>query len=111
MWSVPQIPPIFYESLFWESPYVNNILGYPGIWRGTLDAKAVKINYEMYKTAALAIAGTATPGKLVPSPLDPKVHLEVTHRVARAAMESGVAERQLDDDYFEDTNIKGPFYA
>jgi len=90
---------------------VNNILGYPGIWRGTLDAKAVKINYEMYRAAALAIAGTATPGELVPSPLDPKVHLEVTHSVARAAMESGVAERQLDNDYFEDTNIKGPFWA
>jgi malate dehydrogenase (oxaloacetate-decarboxylating) len=90
---------------------VNNILGYPGIWRGTLDAKAVKINYEMYKAAALAIAGTAAPGELVPSPLDPKVHIEVTHSVARAAMESGIAERQLDNDYFEDTNIKGPFWA
>jgi malate dehydrogenase (oxaloacetate-decarboxylating) len=44
---------------------VNNLLGYPGIWRGTLDAKARKINYEMLKAAALAIAGlTLWPGPL-----------------------------------------------
>jgi malate dehydrogenase (oxaloacetate-decarboxylating) len=90
---------------------VNNLLGYPGIWRGTLDAKAVKINYEMFKAAALAIVGATAQGELIPSPLDPKVHLAVTHSVARAAMESGVATRQLDDDYFEDTNIKGPFWV
>jgi len=85
---------------------VNNLLGYPGIWRGTLDAKAIRINYEMYKAAALAIARATTEGELVPSPLDPRVHLEVTHFVARAAMESGVAQRQLDEDYFENTDVK-----
>ena len=87
---------------------VNNLLGYPGIWRGTLDAKATKINYEMYKAAALAIVDATAEGELVPNPLDPKVHLAVAHSVARAAMESGVAQRQLDDDYFENTNIKEP---
>lgn len=107
----PELAKISGAAFAADGTTVNNILGYPGIWRGTLDAKAVKINYEMYKKAALAIAGTAAPGELVPSPLDPKVHIEVTHSVARAAMESCVAERQLDNDYFEDTNIKGPFYA
>lgn len=87
---------------------VNNLLGYPGIWRGTLDAKAAKINYEMYRAAALAIAGAASEGELVPSPLDPQAHLAVAHSVARAAIESRVAQRQLDDDYFENTDIKKP---
>ena len=87
---------------------VNNLFGYPGIWRGTLDAKAVRINYEMYKAAALAIAGATTEGELMPNPIDPKVHLAVAHSVARAAIESGVAQRQLDEDYFANTNIKEP---
>ncbi|HUU63802.1 MAG TPA: malic enzyme-like NAD(P)-binding protein [Dehalococcoidia bacterium] len=88
---------------------VNNLLGYPGIWRGTLDAEATEINYEMYKAAALAIAGEAHQDEIVPKLLDPKVHLAVTHSVAKAAIESGVAERQLDEDYFEDTDFIGPF--
>lgn len=88
---------------------VNNLLGYPGIWRGTLDAEATEINYEMYKAAALAIAGEAHKDEIIPKLLDPKVHLAVTHSVAKAAIESGVAERQLDEDYFEDTKFMGPF--
>lgn len=90
---------------------VNNLLGYPGIWRGTLDTKAMKINYEMYRAAALAIAGATTEGELAPNPLDTRVHLAVAHSVAKAAMESGVAQRQLDDDYFENTDIKKPPWA
>ncbi|MFC1926742.1 NAD-dependent malic enzyme [Chloroflexota bacterium] len=90
---------------------VNNLLGFPGIWRGALDAKAIKINYQMYLAAALAIAGAATDQEVVPSPLDPKVHLVVAHSVANAAIESGVAERELDDDYFEETNVKEPPWA
>lgn len=90
---------------------LNNLLGYPGIWRGTLDSRAAKINHEMYKAAALAIAGSAGEGDIVPSPLDPKVHLVVAHSVARAAMESGVARRRLDDDYFDCTDIKEPPWA
>ncbi|MBC8273721.1 MAG: NAD-dependent malic enzyme [Chloroflexi bacterium] len=87
---------------------VNNLLGYPGIWRGTLDALANKITYEMYRAAALAIVCATSEGELVPNPLDPKAHLAVTHGVAKAAIESGVAQRPLDDDYFENTNIKEP---
>ena len=90
---------------------VNNLLGYPGIWRGTLDARATKINYEMLKAAALAIAGATGEGELVPSAIDPKVHLAVTHAVARAAVESRVAQRQLDDDYFANTDVKEPPWA
>jgi len=90
---------------------VNNLLGYPGIWRGTLDAKARKINYEMLKAATLAIAGAANEGELVPSAIDSKMHLSVTHAVARAAVESGLAQRQLDDDYFASTDCKEPPWA
>ena len=93
-------------ALATDGTSVNNLVGYPGIWRGTLDAKATRINYEMYMAASSAIVGATAEGELIPSPLDNKVHLAVTHSVARAALESGVAQRQLDDDYFEGTNIK-----
>jgi malate dehydrogenase (oxaloacetate-decarboxylating) len=95
-------------ALATDGSTVNNLLGYPGIWRGTLDAKAIRISYEMYKAAALAIAGATTEGELMPNPIDPEVHLAVAHSVARAAIESGVAQRQLDEDYFANTNIKKP---
>jgi malate dehydrogenase (oxaloacetate-decarboxylating) len=85
---------------------VNNLVGYPGIWWGTLDAKATRIDYEMYLAASSAIVGATAEGDLAPNPLDHKVHLAVTHSVARAALESGVAQRQLGDDYFENTNIR-----
>ncbi|MCX6004033.1 MAG: NAD-dependent malic enzyme [Chloroflexi bacterium] len=88
---------------------VNNLVGYPGIWRGTLDAKAKKINWDMYCAAILAIANATSENELIPSPLDPKVHLAVTKSVARAAIESGVAQRHLDEDYFEDTKLGFPF--
>ncbi len=85
---------------------VNNVLAFPGIWRGTLDSKASKVTFEMFRAAAEAIAGITDEGDLVPNNLDPKVHLSVTHAVARAAVDSGVAQRSLDDDYFERTEIK-----
>jgi len=87
---------------------VNNLLGYPGIWRGTLDAKAKKLTWEMYRAAIHAIAGVTTEGELVPDSLDPRVHVMVAHSVARAAIESGVAQRKLDDDYFEATTMTAP---
>lgn len=89
---------------------VNNLLGYPGIWRGTLDARATKINYEMLKAASLAIAASAEGDMFVPIAVEPKVHLAVTHAVAKAAMESGVAQRQLDDDYFASKDCKEPLW-
>ena len=87
---------------------VNNLVGYPGIWRGTLDAKAMKINFEMYRAATIAIAESTGEGELIPSAIDPKVHLLVAHSVAKAAMNSSVAQRQLDEDYFEDASLKEP---
>ena len=85
---------------------VNNLLAYPGLWRGTLDALASRITYDMYRAAALAISGATEQGELVPSPLMPQVHLAVAHAVAKAAMESGVARRTLGPDYFENTDVK-----
>ncbi len=87
---------------------INNLLGYPGIWRGTLDTKAREINFEMYCAASLAIANSTSEEELIPHAIDEDVHLAVSHAVARAAMTSGVAQRQLDDDYFEDTTIEAP---
>ena len=87
---------------------INNLLGYPGIWRGTLDTKAREINFEMYCAASLAIADATGEEELIPRAIDKEVHLAVSHAVARAAMASGVARRQLDDDYFEDTVIETP---
>ncbi len=87
---------------------INNLLGYPGIWRGTLDTKAREINFEMYCAASLAIANATGEEELIPHAIDLNVHLAVSHAVARAAMTSRVAQRQLDDDYFEDTIIEAP---
>ncbi|MBI2858802.1 MAG: NAD-dependent malic enzyme [Chloroflexi bacterium] len=85
---------------------INNLLAYPGIWRGTLDAGATRITFEMYREAALAIASTIRNGELVPNPLSCKVHLAVAHAVARAAMDSGVARRKLGKDYFDNQDVK-----
>ncbi|CAM3264325.1 malic enzyme-like NAD(P)-binding protein [Filibacter tadaridae] len=64
---------------------VNNVLGFPGIFRGALNAKAKKITYPMLIAAALAIVESTKPGDLVPHPLDPTVHLNVASAVERAA--------------------------
>jgi malate dehydrogenase (oxaloacetate-decarboxylating) len=109
---VPEIAPELAKksgaALAVDGRTVNNLLGFPGIWRGTLDAMANKITYEMYIAGSLAIVNTTDEGELVPNPLDPKVHLAVAHAIAKAAVESGVAQRPLDNDYFENTNIKQP---
>jgi len=80
---------------------VNNLLGFPGIWRGTLDSRASKINESMMLAAALALSKQTPKNELMPYILDPKVHKAVTQAVAKAAMESGVARLALDEDYFE----------
>jgi malate dehydrogenase (oxaloacetate-decarboxylating) len=80
---------------------VNNLLGFPGIWRGTLDARAPRINEQMLVAAALALSQQTPEHELMPSILDLKVHRAVSRAVARAAMESGVARQALDEDYFE----------
>jgi malate dehydrogenase (oxaloacetate-decarboxylating) len=77
---------------------VNNVLGFPGILRGALEANARCFSTEMFVAAGLAIAGMAADGELVPNPLDRRVHLAVTLAVARAAVTSGVAQGTLDEE-------------
>lgn len=64
---------------------VNNILGFPGIFRGALNAYAKEISYPMLIAAALAIVDSTKPGDLVPHPLDPTVHENVAAAVERVA--------------------------
>lgn len=67
---------------------VNNILGFPGIFRGALNARAKDITYPMLIAAALAIVDSTKSGDLVPHPLDPTVHENVAAAVERVATES-----------------------
>ena len=71
---------------------VNNVLGYPGIWRGALTTRASTINTEMLIAAAEALAQATHPGELSPSPIDIEVHRKVAYAVGRAAVESGVGD-------------------
>lgn len=100
---------------------VNNVLCFPFMFRGALDVYATTINEEMKMAAAQALAALAhedvpdsvlnaygLPGLrygrdyLIPKPLDPRVLLWVAPAVAQAAMESGVARRQIDlNEYLE----------
>lgn len=70
---------------------VNNVLGYPGIFRGALLAGSQEINGEMKLAAADAIADLTAESDLVPNALDPEVHRKVADAVREAAVESGVA--------------------
>ena len=70
---------------------VNNVLGYPGIFRGALLSGAERINAEMKLAAADILASLATGSELVPDALDPDVHSQVASAVREAAIESGVA--------------------
>jgi malate dehydrogenase (oxaloacetate-decarboxylating) len=78
---------------------VNNVLGFPGIFRGALDVRASDINEEMKKAAAQAIASLVeevSEERIIPSPLDRRVVPRVAEAVARAAIETGVARRPED---------------
>jgi malate dehydrogenase (oxaloacetate-decarboxylating) len=70
---------------------VNNVLGFPGILRGAVDANARRITQEMYVAAAFTIADLASMDELVPNPLNKEVHQAVAKAVAKKAMEQGVA--------------------
>jgi malate dehydrogenase (oxaloacetate-decarboxylating) len=74
---------------------VNNVLGYPGIFRGALQAGAKEINVEMKLAAANAIAGLAEEGELVPDALNQHVHDAVAKAVHDAAERTGVARPEL----------------
>ncbi|MGB9691741.1 MAG: NADP-dependent malic enzyme [Candidatus Sumerlaeaceae bacterium] len=94
---------------------VNNVLGFPFIFRGALDVRARQINEQMKVAAAKALAALAResvpetvakaygletitfgPDYLIPKPLDPRVLTWVAPAVAEAAIESGVARHKLD---------------
>lgn len=95
---------------------VNNVLGFPFIFRGALDVRARKINEQMKKAAAMALAALAKEevpddvkraygnenfafGKnyLIPKPFDKRVLTRVSPAVAKAAMDSGVARIRIED--------------
>ncbi|WP_301107624.1 NAD-dependent malic enzyme [Sporosarcina sp.] len=66
---------------------VNNVLGFPGIFRGALNANAKEITYPMLIAAALAIVESTKRDDLVPHPLDPNVHVNVALAVERVVYE------------------------
>ena len=95
---------------------INNVLGFPYIFRGALDVRASTINDEMKIAAAQAIAELARedvpdevgaaysgqnlqygPDYMIPAPFDPRLIKAVPQAVARAAMDSGVAQRPIID--------------
>jgi len=95
---------------------VNNVLGFPFIFRGALDVRATKINEEMKLAAVHALAQLAKEpvpeivnmayneksiqfgrNYIIPKPLDPRLITTVSPAVAKAAMESGVAKKQITD--------------
>jgi malate dehydrogenase (oxaloacetate-decarboxylating) len=74
---------------------VNNVLGYPGIFRGALAAGARTITLEMKLAAARTLAGLAPAGELVPDPLNQHVHDAVANAVSEAATRSGVSRPEF----------------
>jgi malate dehydrogenase (oxaloacetate-decarboxylating) len=74
---------------------VNNVLGYPGIFRGALAAGARMITLQMKLAAAEAIAAMAVDEQIVPDPLDQKVHDAVARAVRDAAELSGVSRPEI----------------
>ncbi len=105
---------------------VNNVLGFPFIFRGALDVRATEINEAMKVAAAEALADLAKqdvpdevvkaygdeplqfgPDYIIPKPLDPRVLFEVAPAVARAAVDSGAARREIDfEEYREELEAR-----
>lgn len=74
---------------------VNNVLGFPGIFRGAVDTNARRISFEMLVAAAETIASHTPEDELVPNPLDKKVHQAVAQAVARTAIQQGLAREDF----------------
>ena len=79
---------------------VNNVLGFPGIFRGAVDANVPRITREMLIAAAETIAAFANPGEIVPNPLDKALHKAVARAVARVALAQGLNRDDL-TGYFD----------
>lgn len=90
---------------------VNNVLAFPGIFRGALDVRATHINEEMKIAAVNAIASLVSeadlsPDFIIPAPFDPRVAPKVAASVAKAAMETGVARLNVDPKEIEEKTKK-----
>lgn len=75
---------------------INNVLVFPGLFRGALDVRAKKINEEMKLAAAMGLASLVSDEELsetyvIPNALDPRVSIEVAKAVSKKAIETGVA--------------------
>jgi malate dehydrogenase (oxaloacetate-decarboxylating) len=70
---------------------VNNVLGFPGILRGAVDANAPRITQEMLLAAVHVLVRETPAGELLPNPLDKKVHHQVARAVAETAIKQGIA--------------------
>ncbi len=73
---------------------VNNVLGFPGIFRGAVDANAPRITHEMLIAAMNVLVNETPAGELLPNPLDKKVHHEVARAVAETAIKQGIARAE-----------------
>jgi malate dehydrogenase (oxaloacetate-decarboxylating) len=73
---------------------VNNVLGFPGIFRGAVDTYVPRITQEMLIAAAFTIADLTPDGEMVPNPLDKNVHRAVARAVAEKAIAQGLARAQ-----------------
>jgi malate dehydrogenase (oxaloacetate-decarboxylating) len=78
-----------------DGKVVNNVLGFPGILRGAVDADATRISDEMYLAAAETIASLTPAGELLPNPLDKNLHQAVAQAVAKKAFEQGLARAEF----------------
>lgn len=90
---------------------MNNVLAFPGIFRGALDARATQINEQMKLAAVDAIAGLIDDKELsedyvIPNPFDARVASKVAAAVAKTAMETGVAQIKVDPDEVERKTLK-----
>ena len=109
---------------------VNNVLGFPFIFRGALDVRATKINDQMKMAAVIALSALAketvpefvniaydktklTFGKdyIIPKPFDPRLITNIPPMVAKAAMDSGVAKQPIENwDQYEE-ELHGRLYG
>ncbi|MGO1314959.1 MAG: NAD(P)-dependent malic enzyme [Staphylococcus equorum] len=90
---------------------INNVLAFPGIFRGALDVEATQINEAMKQAAVEAIANLINqeelnPDYCIPGPFDKRVAPSVAREVAKAAMESGVARNDMDPEEIYEKTMK-----
>lgn len=90
---------------------INNVLAFPGVFRGALDTESTHINEDMKKAAVEAIANLIdedelNPDYCIPGPFDKRVAPSVAREVAKAAMETGVARIEVDPQKVYDKTMQ-----